>query len=128
MRVIKGRAGAASIKASGTFTGDVWQDGVLLDDEDLKVNNVIFTPCARTYWHYHEGGQLLQVIRGRGFVCAEGEEPVEVVEGDWIWTPPNQRHWHGGAKDSLLAHTAISHGKTVWLHEVSEEEYGAAAH
>jgi len=128
MRVVKGRSGAASVKASGTFTGEVWQDGVILDHPAIKVNTVVFTPCARTYWHYHEGGQLLQVFRGRGFVCAEGGEPQEIVEGDTVWTEPGEKHWHGGSKDSILGHTAITLGNTVWLEEVGEDEYGAAAH
>ena len=128
MRLIKGRANASSKLATETFTGEVWSDGVLMDDDFVRVNNVIFTPCARTYWHYHEQGQILQVFRGRGFVCSEGQEPVELNEGDTVWVPGGEKHWHGGAKDSLLGHTAISLGATTWLQEVTEEEYGAAAH
>lgn len=127
MRVIKGRSGNATARGTNNFTGEVWTDGVLLDDPELKVNTVIFTPCARTYWHYHEGGQILQVFRGRGFVCAEGGDPVELVEGDVVWTPPGERHWHGGGKDSLMGHTAFSLGATVWLEEVSDADYDAAA-
>ncbi len=126
MRVVKGRSGAASITPTETFTGEVWQDGVILDQPGIKVNTVVFTPCARTYWHYHDGGQLLQVFRGKGFVCAEGGTPQEIAEGDTVWTEPNEKHWHGGGKDSILGHTAVTIGNTVWLNEVSEEEYGAA--
>lgn len=127
MRVVKGRSGDASTRATGTFTGEVWSDGVILDRSDIRVNTVIFTPCARTYWHSHEGGQILQVFRGRGFVCAAGGTPVEIVEGDTVWTEPGEVHWHGGSRSSLMGHTAISIGATSWLHEVSEAEYAAIA-
>ena len=32
--------------------------------------------------------------------------------GDVIWAEPGEEHWHGGCGDSLLAHTAVSHGTT----------------
>lgn len=127
MRVIKGRSGDPSTRPSGTFTGEVFSDGVLMDDPGIRVNNVIFTPCARTYWHYHEGGQVLQVFRGRGVVCVEGGTPQVIVEGDTVWAEPGERHWHGGGPDSLMGHTAISLGPTVWLDEVTDAEYGTAA-
>ena len=100
----------------------------MLDDANVRVNEVIFTPCAHTYWHSHEGGQLLQVLRGRGFVCSKGGDPVAITQGDTVWVPAGEIHWHGGAKDSLMAHTAISLGKTTWLEAVADDEYEAAAH
>ncbi|MDR5698694.1 cupin domain-containing protein [Agromyces aerolatus] len=126
MRIISGRSGAPSSTAANTFTGEVWMDGVITDQSDVKINNVIFTPCARTYWHHHEHGQILQVFRGRGFVCGRDGEPRVIEQGDTVWIEPGERHWHGGTPDSLMGHTAITLGDTVWLEEVSDEEYAKA--
>lgn len=127
MRIVSARSGKPSIEASGTFSGTVHQDPVITDQDDVKINTVIFTPCGRTYWHYHEHGQILQVFRGRGYVCGKDGVPQLITEGDWVWIEPGERHWHGGTQDSLLGHTAITLGGTTWLEEVSEEEYAAAA-
>ena len=127
MRIISGRSGAPSITASGTFTGQVLQDPVITDRADVKINTVLFTPCSRTYWHHHSHGQILQVFRGRGFVAGADGVPQLISEGDTVWIEPGERHWHGGTAESLLGHTAITLGDTVWLEEVSEEEYAAAA-
>ncbi len=126
MRIISGRSGAPSIIASGTFTGTVHQDPVITDQSDVKINTVIFTPCSRTYWHHHENGQILQVFRGRGYVCGRDGQVRLIAEGDTVWIEPGERHWHGGTEDSLMGHTAITLGGTTWLEEVSEEEYAAA--
>ncbi|GLI26523.1 cupin [Agromyces rhizosphaerae] len=126
MRIISGRSGAPSGQAANTFTGEVWADGVVTDRPDVKINNVIFTPCARTYWHSHEGGQILQVFRGRGLVTGGDGETRVITEGDTVWIEPGERHWHGGTVESLMGHTAISLGTTTWLEEVSEADYAAA--
>ncbi|WP_368499132.1 cupin domain-containing protein [Herbiconiux sp. A18JL235] len=127
MQIISGRSGAPSITATGTFTGQVFQDPVLGGRDDVKINTVIFTPCSRTYWHHHENGQLLQVFRGKGFVCGADGVPRVIAEGDTVWIEPGERHWHGGTAETLLGHTAITLGGTEWLEEVSEEEHAEAA-
>jgi len=128
VKVIRGRDGEPTREATGTFTGQVFSDAVLRGAEGVRVSNIFFTPCARTYWHSHENGQLIRVFRGRGFVCTKGQEPVEITEGDTVWVPAGETHWHGGARDSLMAHTVVSLGETTWMEEVTEEEYAAAAH
>jgi quercetin dioxygenase-like cupin family protein len=106
-----------------TFTGDVWADPVL-SDTDISIYNVMFTPCARTHWHRHENGQVLRVLAGSGWICDKGGEPQRLHVGDMVWAPPGTTHWHGADDGSYMLHLAISHGKTEWLEEVSEEEYG----
>ncbi len=127
MRIVSGRAGNPSNLAEKTFSGVVWQDGVIVDLPDLKVNNVTFTPGGRTYWHFHERGQLLQVFVGKGYVAGADGVPHLVTEGDTVYIEPGERHWHGGTQESVCGHTAITMGATTWLDEVSEEEYAAAA-
>ncbi len=126
MKVFRGRAGAPSEKRSGTFTGVVWADPVMPSTDKVSINNVSFTPGARTYWHSHEQGQILQVTSGSGFVCVAGGEPQAIRSGDVVWIGPNERHWHGAASDSYMVHTATSLGVTTWQEELLEEEYRKA--
>jgi quercetin dioxygenase-like cupin family protein len=119
------QAGPAG-KRGSQFTGDVFAYLTMPTTDDVTINTVNFTPCARTYWHHHEKGQILVVLAGRGLVQAEGG-PVRVLRaGDTVWAPPGERHWHGAAPDSYMTHTAISLGTTVWADAVSEEQYGSA--
>lgn len=127
MRVLAGRAGTPSTRSEHTFTGEVWADAVMTDHPGVKINSVIFTPCARTYWHFHEHGQILQVFRGRGYITGEDGTTREITQGDTVWIEAGEHHWHGGGEDSLMGHTAISLGETTWLDEVTNDEYARAA-
>jgi quercetin dioxygenase-like cupin family protein len=91
----------------------------------VNINHVMFTPGARTYWHTHEHGQMLRVLAGSGWVCDKGGEPRRLNVGDTVWCDAGTTHWHGGDDGSFMLHLAVSHGKTVWLDEVSDEEYRA---
>ncbi len=84
-----------------------------------------FAPGARTYWHSHENGQILQVVAARGLVQSAGEPIAELHDGDTVWVPPGELHWHGAAPDSYMAHTAISLGATRWGEPVTDADYGA---
>lgn len=127
MRIVSGRSGAPSNLAKDTFSGVIWQDAVITDLPNVKVNNVTFTPGGRTYWHRHEQGQLLQVFTGQGYVAGADGVPHLIKDGDTVYIEPGERHWHGGTQESYCGHTAITLGATTWLEEVSEEEYAAAA-
>ena len=128
MHVTHGRVtGKPSEQRTATFTGTVHLDPVLTAG-DVMINTVIFTPGARTYWHSHPGGQLLIVTAGRGIVAARSGEVHLVQVGDFIWTEPGEEHWHGACRDSLMTHTAVSHGTTEWHDEVAEAGYAAAHH
>jgi quercetin dioxygenase-like cupin family protein len=79
-------------------------------------------PGARSYWHTHEGGQLLLIVAGQGIV-ADDEEAEVVGAGDTVWTPPGVRHWHGASADRYLVHTSISMRGTTWHEAVTDEQY-----
>jgi quercetin dioxygenase-like cupin family protein len=126
MHVAHGRAaGKPSEQRTATFTGAVHLDPVL-SAPGVMVNTVVFTPGARTHWHAHPGGQLLIVTAGRGIVATRSGEAQILGAGDVVWTEPGEEHWHGGCGDSLMTHTAVSHGATQWHDPVSEEDYRAA--
>jgi quercetin dioxygenase-like cupin family protein len=110
---------------ASTFTGDVFSYVTMPSTDGIVINTVDFTPCARTYWHRHERGQILFVVAGRGLIQADGG-PVRVMRaGDTIWARPGERHWHGGSPESYVVHVAVSLGRTDWEVEVTEDEYNA---
>ena len=124
MKVFRGRAGGAvSEQRSATFSGVVWADSIMPTTDKVTIANVFFSPGARTFWHTHEQGQILQVTSGSGFVCVDGGEPQAIRTGDVVWIPANERHWHGARRDSYMVHTATSLGKTMWEEEVAEAVY-----
>jgi quercetin dioxygenase-like cupin family protein len=125
MAVIRGRASERQTRSpSATFTGTIFMDPVLQAD-GIMVNDVTFSPGARTFWHRHPGGQLLIVKAGRGVVVTRDGHAVVAEAGDVLWTPPGEDHWHGACAGSQLTHTAVSHGQTQWLEEVTASEYAA---
>lgn len=124
MKVFPGRsAGLPSEQRGPTFTGTVWADPVMPATDGVSVNNVFFTPGARTHWHAHGQGQVLQVTAGQGWICVAGGEPQPIRAGDTVWIGPNERHWHGAAADSYMIHTATSLGATGWQEAVSDADY-----
>jgi quercetin dioxygenase-like cupin family protein len=124
MKVIHGHAAPAeSERRSATFTGEVWADPVLAPTEGVTINNVFFTPGARTHWHTHERGQILLVLAGHGRVFAQGGEIEPIGAGDTVWIAPGERHWHGADASSYMIHVAVSLGAADWQEPVSDEDY-----
>ena len=66
---------------------------------------------------------------GTGRVQRWGDPVEEIRQGDVVWIPPGQKHWHGAAPNSSMAHIGIVEqldGKTVdWMEKVSDAQYGA---
>lgn len=126
MQVFHGRTeGKPSEQRGPTFTGTVWADPVMPLTDGVSINNVFFTPGARTFWHSHEFGQVLNVSAGSGWICKEGEEPQRIRAGDVVWIAPNERHWHGADDASYMIHMATSIGVTKWQEEVARRAQAA---
>ena len=119
MNIVRGHG--PSEQRAATISGQAWFDPVLPATDGTTITTVFFAPGARTFWHRHEHGQILQVLAGRGLICTFGEEPREIEAGDTVWVPPGERHWHGATAGSFLTHTAISLGATQWESEVSDD-------
>ena len=102
---------------------------MLMDADSLNptsVGNVTFEAGARTKWHMHPGGQILLVIDGVGYYQEKGQAKKILRKGDVIKCPTNVPHWHGASADTASVQVAITNrhlGETVWLHEVTDEEY-----
>lgn len=114
---------------NNNFSGTAWLSMLVESDTtyDTQIGNVTFEPGARSNWHYHPGGQILLVTKGKGLYQEKGK-PIETMEkGDVVKCPPNVIHWHGATPTDTLVHVAISpntdKGSVVWLEKVSDEEY-----
>jgi quercetin dioxygenase-like cupin family protein len=101
----------------------------LMDADSLNptsVGNVTFEPGARTKWHMHPGGQILLVTEGVGYYQEKGQAKKILRAGDVIKCPTNVAHWHGASVDTAFVQVAITNrhlGETIWLQEVTEDEY-----
>ena len=113
------------------FTGSVRVDPLFMANAPARASGalVTFGLGARTAWHMHPLGQVLIVTAGVGRVQRWGDPIEEIRQGDVIWIPPAQKHWHGAAPNSSMAHIAISEsldGKSVeWMEKVGDAQYGA---
>ena len=115
------------------FTGTVRLDP--LNDADppghVHATSVTFEPGTRTAWHSHPGGQTLLVTAGSGLVQNWGANAEKVHPGDVVWTPPNEKHWHGAAPTTAMTHISIVEdldGKSAdWMEHVNDEQYREAA-
>lgn len=75
---------------------------------------VSFPAGVRTDWHSHPGGQVLYVVEGKGRVATRNGEVANVAEGDLVYAPPGEEHWHGASVDDPMRHLALSFGDTSW--------------
>lgn len=109
------------------FTGQVWFGPLSHATEDgLNALAVHFSPGARTDWHTHPDGQVLYVTSGSGLVQTEDGETVAISEGDVVYAPPGELHWHGATPASPMTHLSLTTGGAVDWHprKVTDEEYG----
>ena len=110
------------------FTGTAYLQ-MLMEADSINpttVGNVTFEPGARTKWHLHPGGQILLVIDGVGYYQEKDQAKKILRKGDVVKCPANVRHWHGASADTAFVQVAITNrhlGATVWLQEVTDEEY-----
>ena len=113
------------------FTGTVRVDPLFTAPDPARVagTHVTFEPGARTAWHTHPLGQTLIVTSGSGRAQRWGGPIEEIHPGDVVWFAPNEKHWHGAAPTTAMAHIAIQErldGKVVgWLEHVTDEQYQA---
>ena len=130
MNITRANAAATKRGPAEYFAGTVWLDEVTAapSASDVRVFVVTFEPGARTAWHTHPHGQLLQIVSGVGRVQKAGERAVEVRPGDVIWFEPGERHWHGAAPNRTMVHLAVQRadeaGKAAaWQEHVSDADY-----
>ncbi|HEY3338375.1 MAG TPA: cupin domain-containing protein [Propionicimonas sp.] len=117
------------------FSGDVYVDMVVAGpDAGFSVGAVHFTPGAHTAWHSHAAGQMLHCTEGLGLVVT-ADEVIVLRPGMTVWTPPDQRHWHGAGPVDFMAHLAMSgtadlaegQDAVTWQEHVDDADYTRAA-
>jgi 4-carboxymuconolactone decarboxylase len=115
--------------AAETFTGMVRIEPLFnaIPPSRAAGGRVTFEPGARSAWHTHPLGQTLIVTAGTGWIQEWGGPVQEMREGDVVWIPPDQKHWHGATPTSRMTHIAITEyldSKNVeWMERVSDAQY-----
>lgn len=70
-------------------------------------------------------GQTLIVTAGSGWVQGWGQPVQEIGPGGVIWTPPDEKHWHGAKATTALTHIAVQealNGRVVdWMEKVGDD-------
>ncbi len=118
------------------FVGDAWLNDISLK---LKIKGekaylANFNNGARTKVHYHQGGQILVVTKGKGMLVIykkaninKDTVPIRKLsqtslgQGDVAFIPKNTLHWHGALKGANFAHIALNiftekakESETIW--------------
>ena len=95
--------------------------------QSVIVYLVEFEAGGRTNWHRHSAPQLLLVKEGRGLVQKWGEPVRVIAAGDAVCIEPDEKHWHGAAPGTRMAHFAVNLTLTTqWLEPVSDDQYRAS--
>ena len=105
------------------FVGDAWLNDISakLKIKGEKAYLANFNNGARTKVHYHQGGQILVVTRGKGMLVIYKKANINkdtvkikklsqtsLAEGDVAFIPKNTLHWHGALKGKNFAHIALN--------------------
>jgi quercetin dioxygenase-like cupin family protein len=129
MEIQRSGSQPSSKGAEAYFTGSVRVDPLHSAPQPARVSTalVTFEPGARTAWHTHPLGQTLIVTTGSGCVQRWGEEVERIHPGDVVWISPGEKHWHGAAPSTAMAHISIVellNGVSAdWLEKVTDEQY-----
>ncbi len=111
------------------FTGWVRIDPVIQAPDPARVATatVTFEPGARTAWHTHPLGQTLIITAGSGWAQTAGGPRLDLRQGDVVWIPPGEKHWHGATATTAMTHIAIQErhggGAVEWLEHVDDAQY-----
>ncbi|AJY47898.1 (R)-mandelonitrile lyase [Martelella endophytica] len=129
MKIIRSGSNPSNKGPEDWFTGTVRVDPMFAAEEPGRVSgaHVTFEPGARTAWHTHPAGQTLIVTFGKGRVQREGGPIEEISQGDVVWFPADEKHWHGASPETAMSHIAVQesiNGSPVtWMEKVSDEDY-----
>ena len=85
----------------------------------------IWEPGMRSFWHCHEGGQVLFLHEGVGKVQQRGARARTLQKGETEYAGPGVEHWHGAAPDHSAHYfqTVTGAGRTLWMEEVNLDDY-----
>jgi len=112
-------AAGLAMAQMANFTGGVKS----LEAADLRTVRFQYEPGARSYWHVHDGIQVLMIEKGRGRFQQQGKPLREMLPGQPVFLEPGVPHWHGAAPDEGLTWISTSVGGVKWMQEVTDKEY-----
>ena len=104
---------------TANFTGNVRN----LDAADVRSVRFQYDAGARSYWHAHDGVQVLLLEQGRGRMQIQGQKMQEMRPGQPVFFPAGVPHWHGAAPDQGLTQISTSIGGAKFTGPVSDDEY-----
>lgn len=131
IKIVRGGSQAPRQGPAENFTGSVRVNPLFQASGPARASGslVTFEPGAHTNWHSHPLGQTLIVTAGTGRVQRWGDPVDEIRQGDVVWIPPGQKHWHGAGPNTSMAHIAIVEaldGKSAdWMERVTDAQYGS---
>ena len=90
MQIYNSNTVPASRAPEENFTGNVTIGGYFRREAPSRIVSatVTCTPGSRTPWKVNPLGQTLVVLSGVGWAQCQGEEIVEIREGDMVWCAP----------------------------------------
>jgi quercetin dioxygenase-like cupin family protein len=94
-----------------------------LDASDVRAVRFQYEAGARSYWHSHDGAQVLLLEEGHGRAQVQGQKIQELVPGQPVLLPAGVPHWHGAAPDQGLTQIAVNVGGASFTRPVTDEEY-----
>lgn len=108
MKVFKIAQIAREPQTDPIFTGPVTMQAIIGTDLSKRfvIRNVNFERGVRNKFHSHDIEQILIVTEGKGIVATDREE-INVEQGDIIFIPAGEKHWHGAAKGSTFSHLYV---------------------
>ena len=109
----------APTTVTANFTGTVRS----LDASDVRSVRFQYEAGARSYWHSHEGIQVLLLEQGRGRAQVQGQNIQPLVPGQPVLLPAGVPHWHGADPDQGLTQIAVNVGGAKFTGPVSDQEY-----
>lgn len=114
MKLINIKDVPKQILAAPLFTGRVERQSPVTDRDgsQISIDYVHFPKGVRNKLHKHGNDQVLIVIKGRGFVATK-ERRLEIKEGDIVWAPGGEEHWHGASPDRDFSHISITLAHTI---------------
>jgi 4-carboxymuconolactone decarboxylase len=100
IRIVRSGSQPSRQGLTENFTGSVRVDPLFQANAPARASGalVTFESGARTAWHIHPLGQVLIVKAGTGRVQRWGDPVEEIRQGDVVWIPPGQKHWHGARR------------------------------
>ena len=113
MKVVSIHEAAKVPYLHSVFTGpDVTRQELAPNGSEFDVTVVNFGKGMRNKFHAHDNEQILIVIAGEGLVATKSEEHA-VSQGDVIFIPAGEAHWHGATSNAEFSHIFVQRKNSV---------------